>query len=451
MGRRMKIAVIGTGYVGLVSGACLAELGHEVTAYDKDRRKIELLREGEIPIYEPGLAELVSRNVSLGRLAFAFDLASALIDAEAVFIAVGTPSRPDDGRADLTQVFEVADQIASRLRHPCVVVCKSTVPVGTNREIFHRMRVRQPAVRIEVASNPEFLREGSAIEDFMKPDRVVIGTDSVLARATLKAIYRPLGLSEKAMLFTDLESAELIKYAANAFLATKLSYINEIADLCEHVGANIKDVASGIGLDRRIGPKFLQAGPGFGGSCFPKDTRALLQTAREAGVPLHIVSAVSGVNEARKAAMADRVISAMGGSVEGKSVAVLGVTFKPNTDDMREAPSLAIVPALQAAGALVRAHDPEGMEAAARHLVNVEWCDDAYQASEGADGIVVLTEWDEYAKLDLARLKLLMRGRAFVDLRNVFASAKVTAEGFEHFGIGLGAGAPSMAARDAAE
>ncbi len=447
----MKIAVVGTGYVGLVSGACLAEYGHDVIAYDKDRKKIERLREGEIPIYEPGLAGLVSRNVGRQRLSFAVDLATALTDAEAIFIAVGTPSHPEDGRADLSFVYEAAHEVASKVHHSCVVVCKSTVPVGTNREIFHRMRARQPSVQIEVASNPEFLREGSAIQDFMQPDRVVVGTDSDLAKETLRAIYRPLELAENELLFTDLESAELIKYAANAFLATKLSYINEIADLCEQVGANINDVASGIGLDRRIGAKFLQAGPGFGGSCFPKDTRALLETARLAGVPLHIVAAVSGVNEARKAAMADRVIAALGGSVVDKLVTVLGVTFKPNTDDMREAPSLTIIPALQAAGATIHGHDPEGMEPASRYLPNVKWCDDAYQASEGADGIVILTEWDDYRKLDLARLKQSMRGRTVVDLRNVFTPSSVTAAGFEHFGIGLGATGAQMASQEAAE
>jgi UDPglucose 6-dehydrogenase len=433
----MKIAIIGAGYVGLVSGACLAELGHTVTAYDKDRRKIQLLRDGEIPIYEPDLAELVSRNVGAERLSFAVDLDTALVGAEAIFIAVGTPSRPRDGRADLSHVFEAAHEIAERLHHPSVVICKSTVPVGTNRRIFHHLRALRAGIQVEVAANPEFLREGSAIADFMQPDRIVIGTDSSHAKETLEAIYRPLARLGAKILFTDLESAELIKYAANAFLATKLSYINEIADLCEEVGANVKDVASGIGLDQRIGPRFLNAGPGFGGSCFPKDTRALLQTAEDAGVSLHIVAAVSGVNEARKAAMATRVIAALGGSAARKSIGVLGVTFKPNTDDMREAPSLAIIPALQAAGATIRAHDPEGMDAASRHLPGVEWCDDAYHASEGADGVVILTEWDNYCDLDLVRLRQLMRGRVFIDLRNVYEPTAVAAAGLEHFGIGL--------------
>jgi UDPglucose 6-dehydrogenase len=324
------------------------------------------------------------------------------------------------------------------------------VPVGTNREILQRLRLRRPALAIEVASNPEFLREGSAISDFMQPDRVVIGTESEIAKQVLAGIYRPLGLSGAKMLYTGLESAELIKYAANAFLATKLSYINEIADLCEQVGANVSDVAAGIGLDKRIGPKFLQAGPGFGGSCFPKDTRALLSTARDAGVPLQIVAAVAGVNEQRKAAMAGRIVAALGGSVVNKVVTVLGVTFKPNTDDMREAPSLAIIPALQAAGASIRAHDPEGREAASRHLTAIDWFDDAYQASAGADAIVILTEWDDYVGLDLGRLKQLMRGRAFIDLRNVYKPDLVAAAGFEHFSVGRPASLVSEAAQEAA-
>ena len=447
----MKIAVIGTGYVGLVTAACLSDLGHEVAAYDNDRSKISRLRDGDIPIYEPGLAELVSRNVGLSRLSFAENLGPALADADAAFIAVGTPSRTSDGEADLRFVFQAGAEIAERLLLPCLVICKSTVPVGTNRELLHRFRLHRPSMQIDVASNPEFLREGSAISDFMRPDRVVLGTESAQARATLQAIYEPLGLAPSKFLFTGLESAELIKYAANAFLATKLSYINEIADLCESVGANIKDVAAGIGLDQRIGPKFLQAGPGFGGSCFPKDTRALLSTARDAGVTLKVVTAVSGVNEERKAAMASRIIAAHGGSLDGKTVAVLGMTFKPNTDDMREAPSLSIVPALQAAGATVRGHDPEGMDAASRHLIGVTWAEDAYQAAEGADGVVILTEWDDYRGLDLVRLKQLMRGRIFNDLRNLHDPALVMNAGFEHFGIGVGSIGAGLAAQDAAE
>ena len=433
----MKIAMIGSGYVGLVTGTCLADFGHDVTTYDTDRSKVEQLRRGELPIYEPGLDTLVARNAGAGRLHFETDLGAALKGAEVVFVSVGKPSRRGDGRADLSFVFAAADAIAEQVRSPCVVACKSTVPVGTNREVLRRMRLARPSLQLEVASNPEFLREGSAIEDFKRPDRIVVGAETELARETMRAVYRPLSLNETPILFTDLETAELTKYAANAFLAAKVAFINEIADLCEQVGANVQEVARGIGLDRRIGPKFLHAGPGFGGSCFPKDTGALVQTARDHGVRLRIVEGAIEANDVRKSGMAARVAEAMGGSVEGRTIAVLGVTFKPNTDDMREAPALTIIPALQAAGASIRVHDPEGMGEAARVLEGVEWCDGPYHAAESSDGLVLLTEWDAYRALDLARLKRLMRGDAFVDLRNVYKRGEVIAAGFDHFGVGL--------------
>jgi UDPglucose 6-dehydrogenase len=432
----VKLAMIGSGYVGLVTGACLADFGHDVALFDTNRSKIDGLRSGELPIYEPGLDVLVERNVQARRLTFETELAPVVTGADAIFIAVGTPSRRGDGHADLTYVFAAADAIAEAAVGPGVVVCKSTVPVGTNREVLRRIRARRPDLRLEVASNPEFLREGSAIEDFKHPDRIVVGAESENARQILAAIYRPLSLNQTPMLFTDIETAELIKYAANAFLATKVSFINEIADLCERVGGNVQDVARGIGLDRRIGPKFLHAGPGFGGSCFPKDTEALVQTANDAGVRLRVVEAVVAANDARKAGMAGRIGDALG-SLADKTVAVLGLTFKPNTDDMRDAPALAIVPALQSAGATVRAHDPEGMGAAGKLLDNVEWCDGPYHAAERADAVVLLTEWDAYRALDLYRLKRLMRGGVFVDLRNVYKPGEVAAAGFDHFGIGV--------------
>ncbi len=447
----MKIAMIGTGYVGLVSAACFSDFGHDVVAFDIDDAKIDRLRRGELPIYEPGLDSLVGNNVEAGRLSFTGDLDLAVEGAEAIFIAVGTPSRRGDGFADLSFVFDAVDLVSNRVRGPCVLVCKSTVPVGTNRKVLARTRAARPSSRIEVASNPEFLREGSAIEDFKRPDRVVIGAESDFARETLGSIYRPLSLNETPMLFTTLETAELIKYAANAFLATKITYINEIADLCERVGANVQDVARGIGLDRRIGPKFLHAGPGFGGSCFPKDTRALLQTAGDAGVPLRIVEAVAAVNEARKQSIAERIVSALGGSVTQRSIAILGITFKPNTDDIRESPSLSVIPALQAAGAVIRAYDPQGMTAASTQLTNVEWCDGPYHAAEGAECAVILTEWDAFRALDLHRLRRLMRGRAFIDLRNVYRPEEVAAAGLDHFGIGIGSADRTSASREAAE
>ena len=446
----MKLAMIGSGYVGLVTGACLADFGHEVALFDTNRSKIDGLRNGELPIFEPGLDVLVKRNVEAGRLTFETELAVVTRDADAIFIAVGTPSRRGDGHADLSYVYAAADAIAEAVTSPCVVVCKSTVPVGTNREVLRRIRAARPNAEVEIASNPEFLREGSAIEDFKRPDRIVVGAESERAREIMTSIYRPLSLNQTPILFTDIETAELTKYAANAFLATKVSFINEIADLCEQVGGNVQDVARGMGLDRRIGPKFLHAGPGYGGSCFPKDTEALVQTAHDAGVRLRVVEAVVEANETRKASMAGRIGDALG-TLDGRTVAILGLTFKPNTDDMRDAPALQIIPALQAAGAAVRVHDPEGMGEAAKMFEGVEWCDGPYHAAERSDALVLLTEWDAYRALDLYRLKRLMRGGAFVDLRNVYKPNEVTAAGFDHFGIEVPSARHAALSLEAAE
>ena len=432
----MRLTMIGTGYVGLVSGACFSEFGHQVVCVDVNAEVVERLTRGEIPIFEPGLADLVARNVRAGRLSFTTDLAAGVAGADAVFIAVGTPTRRGDGHADLSYVYAAARQIAEAVTGPCVLINKSTVPVGTAREVEAIVREVAPDKRIEVASNPEFLREGAAIEDFMHPDRVVCGVDGDTARGVLSAIYRPLSLRQVPIFFTGRETAELVKYAANAFLAVKISYINEIADLCEAVGADVQDVATGIGMDKRIGSKFLHAGPGYGGSCFPKDTLAVLRTAEEAGVPLRIIDAAVRVNDERKRAMARRVVTACGGSVAGKTVAVLGLTFKPNTDDMRDAPSLVIVPTLQAQGATIRAYDPEGMEAAAPLLPGVELCGDAHAAIDGADALVILTEWNEFRALDLAEVRRRMRGTAFVDLRNVYRPGDAAAAGFDYVSIG---------------
>jgi UDPglucose 6-dehydrogenase len=432
----MKLTMIGTGYVGLVSGACFSEFGHQVVCVDVNPDVVERLQRGEIPIYEPGLADVVARNVRAGRLSFTTDLAQGVADADAVFIAVGTPTRRGDGHADLSYVYAAARQVAQAVTKPCVLINKSTVPVGTAREVDAIVREVAPDKAIEVASNPEFLREGAAIEDFMHPDRVVCGVDGELARATLTAIYRPLSLRQVPIFFTGRETAELIKYAANAFLAVKISYINEIADLCEAVGADVHDVASGIGMDKRIGSKFLHPGPGYGGSCFPKDTLAVLRTAEEAGVPLRIIDSAVRVNDERKRAMARRVAAACGGSVKGKTIAVLGLTFKPNTDDMRDSPSLVIVPTLQASGAHVRAYDPEGMTAAEALLPDVEFCTSAYAALDDADALVILTEWNEFRALDLAEVKRRMRGAAFVDLRNVYRPGEASAAGFAYTSIG---------------
>ncbi|WP_372072531.1 UDP-glucose/GDP-mannose dehydrogenase family protein [Tistrella mobilis] len=432
----MRVAMIGTGYVGLVSGTCFSEFGHSVVCVDNDRSKIERLLGGEIPIYEPGLDDLVARNVRSGHLGFTTDLAQAVRDAEVVFIAVGTPSRRGDGHADLSYVFEAVRQVAMAADGYRLVVTKSTVPVGTGAKVKALLAETRPGLPFDVASNPEFLREGSAIEDFMRPDRVVVGTETARARELMTELYRPLFLAETPIVHTTIESAELIKYAANAFLATKITFINEVADLCEKVGANVQDIARGIGLDGRIGRKFLHAGPGFGGSCFPKDTRALVSSAQEYNAPLSLVEQVVASNEARKRRMADRVIAAAGGSLAGKTVGVLGLTFKPNTDDMREAPSLDIVPALIRAGATVRAYDPEGMAEARRLLDRVVWAEDAYDAVTGADVAVLVTEWNQFRALDLDRVKAAMKAPVMVDLRNVYKPEEMAARGFAYSSIG---------------
>jgi len=435
----MKVAVIGTGYVGLVSGACFSEFGHHVICVDRDAAKIARLQKGDIPIYEPGLDDLVARNTAAGRLAFTTDIAEAVPEADAVFIAVGTPSRRGDGHADLTYVYAAAEEIGDNLAGYTVIVTKSTVPVGTTSEIERRLREKHGDKEFDVASNPEFLREGAAIEDFLRPNRVVVGTRSPRAEEVMRELYRPLFLNETPVLFTKPETSELIKYASNAFLATKISFINEIADLCEVVGADVQDVAKGMGLDRRIGGKFLHAGPGYGGSCFPKDTLALLRTGEQHNVPLRIVNAVVEVNDRRKAQMADKIIAACDGSVEGKRIAVLGLTFKPNTDDMRDSPSLAIIPALQRAGAQIAAFDPVGMEEARKLMPDIDYCEDSYAALEGADALVIITEWNQFRALDLARARSIMRGNVMVDLRNVYGRADAEKFGFRYVGVGKGA------------
>jgi UDPglucose 6-dehydrogenase len=432
----MRIAIVGTGYVGLVSGACFSEFGVEVVCVDQDRVKIARLQQGEIPIFEPGLGALVAKNAAAGRLSFSTDLPAAVAGAEAVFIAVGTPSRRGDGHADLSYVYAAAEEIGRALTGYAVVVTKSTVPVGTGREVAAILRRARPQGGFDVASNPEFLREGSAIEDFMRPDRVVIGAESEPARAIMQALYRPLYLIETPLLFTDVETAELIKYAANAFLATKITFINEIADLCEKVGADVQDVAKGIGLDGRIGRKFLHAGPGFGGSCFPKDCRALVRTAREAEAGLAIVETVVRVNDARKHRMTDKITAACGGDVAGKTLAVLGLTFKPNTDDMRDSPSLAILPGLIAAGATIRAFDPEGMDEARKLLPDLVYCSDAYETMEGADALVLLTEWNAFRALDLSRVKCSLSTPLVIDLRNIYQPHEMSAAGLSYVSIG---------------
>ncbi len=432
----MRIAMIGTGYVGLVSGACFSEFGVSVTCVDKDSGKIERLSRGEIPIFEPGLDGLVASNVRGGRLAFSTDLEANVREADAVFIAVGTPSRRGDGHADLTYVYDAARAIARALDGYTVVVTKSTVPVGTGDEVERIIRAVRPDADVDVVSNPEFLREGSAINDFMRPDRVVIGTDSERARDVMRQLYRVLYLIETPMVFTSRTTSELIKYAANAFLAAKITFINEVADLCEAVGADVHDVARGIGLDGRIGRKFLHPGPGYGGSCFPKDALALVRTAQDVGSPVRIIETVIDINEKRKVLMARKIIDACGGSVAGKTIAVLGLTFKPNTDDMRDAPSLEIVPALQAAGARVRAFDPEGMEEAKRLLKGIVWSRDAYEAMDGADALALLTEWNEFRALDLARVKALLTAPIMVDLRNIYDPDEMALAGFRYTCVG---------------
>ena len=432
----MRVAMIGTGYVGLVSGACFSEFGVSVACVDKDAGKIARLCQGKMPIFEPGLDQLVENNVRAGRLSFTTDLAAAVAGADAVFIAVGTPSRRGDGHADLTYVFGAAEEIARALTGYAVVVTKSTVPVGTGRRVGEIIRKSRPELAFDMVSNPEFLREGSAIQDFLRPDRVVIGAESDAAREVMRALYRPLNLIETPLLFTAVETAELIKYAANSFLATKISFINEIADLCEALGADIQDVAKGIGLDGRIGRKFLHAGPGYGGSCFPKDCLALVRTAQEAGTPVSLVETTVRVNDARKERMAARVIRACGGSVERKTIAVLGLTFKPNTDDMRESASLTVIPALQRAGATIRAFDPEGMDEAKKLLDGVDFRTGAYDAMDGADAVVILTEWNEFRALDLKRVRALLRSPTVIDLRNIYKPADMAEAGFYYFSIG---------------
>ena len=432
----MRVTMIGTGYVGLVSGACFADFGHDVVCVDKDRAKIEKLEAGEIPIFEPGLEALVAENVKAGRLSFSLDLAASTPDADAVFIAVGTPSRRGDGFADLSYVYQAAKEIAAVMNGYTVVVTKSTVPVGTGAEVESIIRKTRPDADFSVVSNPEFLREGAAIEDFKRPDRVVVGAEDERAQKVMRELYRPLYLNETPIVFTNRATSELIKYAANAFLATKITFINEMADLCEEVGANVQEVARGIGLDGRIGGKFLHAGPGYGGSCFPKDTLALVRTAQSANAPTKIVEAVVGINAERKKKMADRIVAACGGSIEGKTIAVLGLTFKPNTDDMRDSPSLDIVPALQAGGARVRAFDPAGMKEAQEVLNGVDYVEGPYQALEGADAVVLLTEWDEFRALDLDRVKSLLKAPIMVDLRNVYRPEQMAESGFEYHSIG---------------
>ena len=432
----MRVAMIGTGYVGLVSGACFADFGHVVTCIDKDPSKIERLEQGEIPIFEPGLDDLVARNVREGRLFFTLDGAEAIKAADAVFIAVGTPTRRGDGHADLSYVYAAAEEIAGLIEDFTVVVTKSTVPVGTGDEVEAIIKKTRPDAQFAVVSNPEFLREGAAIEDFKRPDRVVVGTEDERAQAVMRELYRPLSLNETPIVFTGRRTSELIKYAANAFLAVKITFINEIADLCEEVGADVQEVARGIGLDNRIGSKFLHAGPGYGGSCFPKDTLALLKTAGDNETPLRIVEATVQVNDARKRAMGRKVIKAMGGDVRGKTVGILGLTFKPNTDDMRDAPSLSIVAALEDAGATIKAYDPEGFEQARPLLPNVEFSESAYAAADGADALVIVTEWDAFRALDLDRIKSLLKAPLLVDLRNVYPAVDAERAGLTLVGIG---------------
>lgn len=432
----MRVAIIGSGYVGLVSGACFAEFGSEVVCVDQDPTKVARLQGGEIPIFEPGLDSLVARGIAAGRLAFTTELAPSVQAADAVFIAVGTPSRRGDGHADLRYVDAAAIEIAHALNGYTVVVNKSTVPVGTGRRVRKLIADVAPDADVDVVSNPEFLREGSAISDFMRPDRVVIGAESERAREIMREVYRPLYLSETPIVMTSLETAELAKYAANAFLATKIAFINEMADLCERVGGDVQDVAKAMGLDGRIGSKFLHAGPGYGGSCFPKDTLAIARTAQEQGAPLRIIETVIAANDRRKGRMAGRVITACGGDVRGKVVAVLGLAFKPNTDDMRDAPSLAIIPALQDAGAVIRAHDPVAMGEAAPLLPGVTMHATPYAAVEGADSVVLITEWNEYRALDLPRLASAMRDRVLVDLRNIYNAPLAASAGFRYLSVG---------------
>lgn len=432
----MRIGMVGTGYVGLVSGTCFAEFGIDVICCDKDEQKIERLKKGEIPIYEPGLDDLVAKQIEAERLSFTTSLPEAVEEADAIFIAVGTPSREDDGHADMSYVYAAAKEIAGALKGYTVIVTKSTVPVGTAREVEHIIREENPNADFDVCSNPEFLREGAAINDFMRPDRVVIGTDSERAVEIMKTLYRPLYINETPMVITTPETSELIKYAGNAFLATKITFINEIANLCEQTGANVQEVARGIGLDGRIGSKFLHAGPGYGGSCFPKDTMALTQIGQKFDAPQNIVETVVWVNAERQRSMANRIKEACGGDIEGLRIGILGVSFKPNTDDVREAPSLTIIPLLQDEGAQVAAFDPIAMEEAQQELDDVEWCSDAYEVAKGADVIAILTEWNEFRGLDLERLGSEMKTKRLVDLRNIYKPEEAQAHGFHYISVG---------------
>jgi UDPglucose 6-dehydrogenase len=432
----MRIAMVGTGYVGLVSGACFSDFGHAVTCLDKDESKIETLNSGGVPIYEPGLDLLIAKNVAEQRLDFSVDPEKAMREADVIFIAVGTPSRRGDGHADLKYVYAAAEEIAGLIEGFTVIVTKSTVPVGTGDAVEEIIKKTNPNADFAVVSNPEFLREGAAIEDFKRPDRVVIGCEDDRARDVMRELYRPLFLNETPIVFTTRRTSELIKYAANAFLATKITFINEMATLCEKVGADVQQVARGIGLDKRIGGKFLNAGPGYGGSCFPKDTLALVKTANDAGSPVRIVETVVEVNADRKKAMAQKIIDAMGGEAKGMTVGVLGLAFKPNTDDMRDAPSLDIIPALQEAGATVRAYDPESMKESREMMPDVTYCDDAYDAIAGADVLAILTEWDQFRALDLSRVKATLKTPLIVDLRNIYDPSAMRMQGFVYHGIG---------------
>ncbi|MBX9908433.1 MAG: UDP-glucose/GDP-mannose dehydrogenase family protein [Beijerinckiaceae bacterium] len=432
----MRLVMVGSGYVGLVSGVCFADFGHDVVCVDKDPAKIARLKAGEVPIFEPGLDVMMQANMKAGRLSFTTDLAEAAVGADGIFIAVGTPTRRGDGHADLTYVYEAAREIAGLAPEGAVVVTKSTVPVGTGDEVERIIGQVRPGANIAVVSNPEFLREGAAIDDFKRPDRIVVGTDSDHARKVMTEIYRPLYINQGPLLFVNRRTSELIKYAANAFLAMKITFINEMADLCEKVDADVQDVARGIGLDNRIGSKFLHAGPGYGGSCFPKDTLALVRTAQEAQAPTRLIETVVAVNDSRKKRMADKIVAACGGSVSGKRIAVLGLAFKPNTDDMRDAPSLDIVPALQKAGAEIVAYDPESMEQARPLLPGVIFAEGAYPCVEQADALVIITEWNAFRALDLKRVKAALKSPVVVDLRNIYRSAEMTALGFDYHGIG---------------
>ncbi|WP_193335444.1 UDP-glucose dehydrogenase family protein [Devosia beringensis] len=436
----MKIAIVGSGYVGLVTGVCLADFGHDVVCIDTDERKIDALKLGQIPIYEPGLSELVKANVASGRLSFTTDLREAVPVAEVVFIAVGTPSRRGDGHADLSYVRAVAQEVADAVSGFTVVVTKSTVPVGTGDEVAHIISSTNPAADVAVVSNPEFLREGAAIDDFKRPDRIVVGIEDERARSVMTEVYRPLYLNKSPLMFTNRRTAELIKYAANAFLAMKITFINEIADLCEAAGGNVQEVSRGIGLDNRIGSKFLHAGPGYGGSCFPKDTLALVKIAQDFGSPMRLVETTVSINDQRKRAMSRKVIAACGGDVRGKTIGVLGLTFKPNTDDMREAPSIDIIQGLLDKGARVVAYDPHGMEAARGLIDHVEYVGSSYAVADNADALVLVTEWNEFRSLDLARMKTAMKTPVLVDLRNVYNAEDVIKHGFEYYSVGRPAG-----------